>query len=105
MSISNYTERTPKEKASDHALRILKKLDCNKNTREEALSLIERADNQGLLVKGIPKGLAAGIVYIACILTEDRMTQETVGGAIGVSASIVAKNYMTLARSLGFAER
>jgi transcription initiation factor TFIIIB Brf1 subunit/transcription initiation factor TFIIB len=84
---------------------MIKKLGCETGVKEETNTLIERADKAGLLSQGTPKGLAAGIVYIACILAEDRMTQDTVGGAIGVSSSVVAKNYMTIARSLGFVER
>ena len=105
MSSSNYTERTPKEKVSGHAFRILKKLDCNKSVREETMTLIERADNQGLLAKGIPKGLAAGVVYIACILREDRMILDTIGHVVGLSGSTVGKSYMILAQGLGFGER
>ena len=77
MSASNYTKQTPKEKVSNHAFRILKKLGCDKTVREEAMSLIERADAQGLLAKGTPKGVASGVVYIACILREDRMTLDS----------------------------
>jgi transcription initiation factor TFIIIB Brf1 subunit/transcription initiation factor TFIIB len=105
MSSSNYTERTQKEKVSGHAYKILKKLDCDKAVREETMTLIERADDQGLLAKGTPKGLAAGVVYIACILREDRMTLDTIGHVVGLSGSTVRKNYMILAKGLGFGER
>jgi len=105
MSTSNHNERTPKEMVTDHALRILKKLDCEKKVREEATSLIERASKKGLLAKGNPKALAAGAVYIACILQENRLTLDTIGGVVGLSGSTVSKNYITLARGLGFSER
>jgi hypothetical protein len=105
MSTSNYTKETLKEKVSLHAFRILKKLNCDKTVREEAMSLIERADSRGLLAKGSPKSLAAGVVYIACILKEDRMTLDAIGQVIGLSGSTVGKNYMVIARGLGFGER
>ena len=105
MSTSDYTEDSPKEKISIHALKILKKLDCDRSVRDESMSLIERADSKGLLSQGTPKGLAAGIVYIACILREDRMTLDTIGSVVGLSGSAVSKNYMNLARALGFGER
>ena len=105
MTISNSNIRTPKDHVSEHAFRILKKLACDKAVRTEVSALIERADNQGLFNKGNPKGMAAGIVYIACILNEDRMPLDTIGGAIGVSGSTVSKSYMTIARGLGFSER
>jgi len=105
MSTSNYEQETPKEKVWNHAFRILKKLDCDKTVREEAKSLIERADERGLLENGTPKALAAGVVYIAGILREDRMTLETIGNTVGLSGSTVGKNYMVIARGLGFSER
>ena len=105
MSTSNSSEDSPKEKVTIHALRILNKLDCIRPVREEAMKLIERADAQGLFTHGTPKGVAAGVVYIACILREDRMTLETIGSVVGLSGSAVSTNYMTLARSLGFGEQ
>jgi len=105
MSTSNFTERTRKDEISGHAYRILKQLGCEKNVREETMSIIERAEKQDLLEKGTPKALAAGSVYIACIFCEDRMTLDTIGGAIGLSGSVVSKSYMILARGLGFSER
>lgn len=105
MSTSNFTEKTLKEKVSRHAFRILKTLGCDKTVRKEAMNLIERADNRCLFAKGTPRGLAAGIVYIACILREDRMTLDTIGNVVGLSGSTVGKNYMVLARGLGFPER
>lgn len=105
MSTSNFTKETPKEKVSRHVIRILRKLDCDKTVREEALSLIERADDRGFLTKGTPRSLAAGVVYIACILREDRMTLDAIGSVVGLSGSTVGKNYMVIARGLGFGER
>ncbi|MFW9793470.1 MAG: cyclin family protein [Candidatus Thorarchaeota archaeon] len=105
MSTSNFSEKSPKETVSTHALRILKKLDCDKTVRDETMSLIERADTKSLLAKGNPRGHAAGAVYIACILREDRMTLDTIGNVVGLSGSNVSKYYMKLARGLGFLER
>ncbi len=105
MSTSNYEEETPKEKVWNQAFKILKKLDCDKTVRQEAKDLIEPADKQGFLTKGTPKALAAGVVYIAGILREDRMTLDTIGNVVGLSGSTVSNNYMELARGLGFSER
>jgi hypothetical protein len=33
------------------------------------------------------------------------MTLDTIGGVVGLSGSSVSKNYMVLARGLGFSER
>jgi len=78
MSTSKYSGPISKEKGFNQALRILKKLGCDKTVREETMSIIERADAKGLLTTGTPKGLAASEVYIACILQEGRMTLDTI---------------------------
>jgi transcription initiation factor TFIIIB Brf1 subunit/transcription initiation factor TFIIB len=105
MSNSNCEPETLKEKVWNHTFRILKKLDCDKTVHQEAKDLIERADDRGLLAKGTPKSLAAGVVYIACILREDRMTLDAIGNVVGLSGSTVGKNYIVIARGLGFSER
>ena len=105
MKSSNYSSRTPRDEVTAHALRILRKLACSKIVQDEAMFLIERADVTGLLASGSPKGLAAGMVYIACILRENRITLDAIGGVCGLSGSSVGKYYMQIARGLGFSER
>ncbi|MGY5852795.1 MAG: hypothetical protein RTU92_04440 [Candidatus Thorarchaeota archaeon] len=90
---------------TEHTVRLIAKLECTVAVQQESMDLITRADRQGLLAKGNPKGIAAGIVYIACILSEDRMTLDLIGYAAGVSSSTVGKYYMTIARGLGYGER
>jgi len=102
-SISN--QRTPRDLVIEYANRIISKLDCDNQLRKEVESIIESADNRNLLTSGNPKHLAAGIVYIAGILAEDRMTLATVGSVIGASGSTVGKHFMLIARGLGFSER
>ena len=102
-SISN--RRTPRDLVTESANRILSKLRCDDPIRKEVESIIETADERNILSSGNPKHLAAGIVYIACIFAEDRMTLATIGSAIGASGSTVGKHYMLIARGLGFSER
>ena len=105
MTTSNNEKTAQKERVILQASRILRKLDCAQNVHDETMSLIERADKKGLLKAGTPKGLAAGVVYIACILQEDRMTLDTIGNVVSLSGSAVSKNYMIIARGLGYLER
>jgi transcription initiation factor TFIIIB Brf1 subunit/transcription initiation factor TFIIB len=105
MSTSSNEESAQKDRVILQANRILRKLDCGQHVRDEVISLIERADKKGILKSGTPRGLAAGAVYIACILQEDRMSLDTIGRALSLSGSTVSKNYIAIARGLGFQER
>ena len=105
MSISKSKPKMPRGLVAECADRILSKLKCTDIVREETMSVISRADKRGLLSKGNPKSLAAGSIYIATILSHDRMTLDAIGSAAGVSSSTVGKYYMAIARGLGYSER
>ena len=105
MSNSVSNTNTPREIVSGYALRILSKLDCKSILQDAVEELIERADSKGLLTTGNPKHLAGGIVYIAGILEEERMTLDTIGGVIGASGNTVGRYYLAIARGLGYSER
>ncbi len=105
MTISKSNPKSPREIVTEHTIRIHTDLECTDAVQQESMELIARADKQGLLSKGSPKGLAGGIVYIAAILSEDRMTLDSIGFSAGVSGGTVGKYYMTIARGLGFGER
>ncbi len=97
--------KTPRECVIENAIHFLSRLDCTDVVQKETLAIINRADDAGLLSKGNPKSLATGIIYIAAILSHDRMTLDAIGYAAGVSSGTVGKYYMMIARGLGFSER
>ncbi len=105
MSISNSKLKTTREIVAEQADKILSRLKCTDIVRKETMTIITRADELGLLSKGKPKSLAAGSIYIAAILSHDRMTLDAIGYAAGVSSGTVGKYYMMIARGLGYSER
>jgi len=105
MKSSKFTDKSPQEVVVEHAIRFLSNLDCPETVRQQTMNVIEDAEKQGLLSKGKPQSLAAGVIYIAGILCGDRMPLDAVAGVAKVSSSTVSKYYMKLPRGLGFQER
>ncbi len=105
MTTSKSSKRTPREFVADHTIRILLKLGCGDSVKERAESIISLGDKQNLLTKANPKYLASGIVYISCILADDRVSLDSIGGVIEASSSTVSKHYMMISQSLNFGER
>jgi len=58
-------------------------------------------DHEGLITGRDPRGLAAGAIYIASILTENRVTQREIAAAAGVTEVTVRNRYKELVRELG----
>jgi len=62
--------------------------------------LIELADKHGLLTSCSPIGGAAGVVYIAGILTENPVTLALIAEAAGISSETIRKHKTLLAKGL-----
>jgi transcription initiation factor TFIIIB Brf1 subunit/transcription initiation factor TFIIB len=105
MTNSKSSTKNPRESVVEEAIRILRELNCTDIVQEETMSIIDRADTQNLLSQGSSKALAGGIIYIASILCDDRMTLAAIGCAAKVSGGTVGKTYLLIARGLGYSER
>ncbi len=84
---------------------ILATLKCDESVKGESMKLLEASAEAGLLTATGPEGQAAGIVYVSCILARKRLSQAVIGRAAGVSSGVVGKNYIRIARGLGYGER
>ena len=69
--------------------------------QEKVLEILDRAKAHGGLVIGRdPRGLAAGAIYIASIITDNRVTQREIARASGVTEVTVRNRYKDLVRNL-----
>ncbi|MFX1318141.1 MAG: hypothetical protein ACFE9O_03250 [Promethearchaeota archaeon] len=75
-------------------------LRLSSKTRERAQLILIDAEQAGLTVRKAPESLMAAALYIACILENERRTQEAIGQATGVSASTIQTGYKQLVRGL-----
>jgi transcription initiation factor TFIIB len=69
--------------------------------QETVLDVLQDAKDHGrLLVGRDPKGIAAGALYIASILTDNRVTQREIASVAGVTEVTVRNRYKELVREL-----
>lgn len=81
--------------------KLLSKLNLPGSMQKTVLDILEEAKQNPHLVTGKdPRGLAAGAIYIASILTENRVTQRAIAKASGVTEVTVRNRYKEIAREL-----
>lgn len=72
-----------------------------KEVEQEANSILEQAVKLGVSPGRNPRGQAAAAVYIASILSDNRVTQDAIAQTFKVSAQIIRVRYVELVKALG----
>ncbi len=81
--------------------RFVTDLDLPAVIQHKALEILENAKKKHGLVTGRdPRGLAAAAIYIASILTDNRVTQRAIASTAGVTEVTVRNRYKELVREL-----
>jgi transcription initiation factor TFIIB len=81
--------------------KLITQLDLPGVMQEKVLEILDDAKAHGGLVTGRdPRGLAAGAIYIASIITDNRVTQREIARASGVTEVTVRNRYKDLVRNL-----
>jgi transcription initiation factor TFIIB len=84
--------------------KILSELKLPGSMQETVLEILQEAKKNPSLVTGKdPRGLAAAAIYIASILTDNRVTQRNIARASGVTEVTVRNRYKELVRELEIA--
>lgn len=98
MGESGSEQKTSRESMIAHTSEVLRILGSPDVVESKTLKLIELADKHGVLASCSPIGGAAGVVYIAGILTENLRTLAAVAEATGISSATARKWKMLRAR-------
>jgi transcription initiation factor TFIIB len=94
--------RMPIPDPMNYVPKLITELDLPGVMQEKVLDVLQNAKDHGGLVTGRdPRGLAAGALYIASILTDNRVTQREIASAAGVTEVTVRNRYKELVRELG----
>ena len=81
--------------------KFITKLGLPGEIQETVLEVLQDAKNHGqLLIGRDPRGIAAGALYIASILTDNRVTQREIASVAGVTEVTVRNRYKELVREL-----
>ena len=93
--------RMPVPDSMNYVPKLIVKLDLPGEMQEKVFEVLQQAkDHRGLTTGKDPRGLAAGAIYIASILTDNRVTQREIAHAAGVTEVTVRNRYKELVRKL-----
>ncbi|UCH05950.1 MAG: transcription initiation factor IIB [Candidatus Thorarchaeota archaeon] len=93
--------RMPVSEPANYVPRLVSDLGLPAEVQLKALEIIERAKaSRGLVTGRDPRGLAAAAIYIASILTNNRVTQRQIAQASGVTEVTIRNRYKELVSRL-----
>lgn len=93
--------KMPIPNPSNYVPKLITELGLPGEMQEKVLEVLDDAKAHGGLIIGRdPRGLAAGAIYIASILTDNRVTQREIASAAGVTEVTVRNRYKDLVRQL-----
>jgi transcription initiation factor TFIIB len=93
--------RMPIPDPVNYVPKFITKLELPGDMQETVLDVLHDAKNHSrLLIGRDPRGIAAGAVYIASILTDNRVTQREIAAVAGVTEVTVRNRYKELVRML-----
>ncbi|MFW9911754.1 MAG: transcription initiation factor IIB [Candidatus Thorarchaeota archaeon] len=96
--------KMPVPNPMNYVPKILSELNLPGSMQETVLEILQEAkENPGLVTGKDPRGLAAAAIYIASILTDNRVTQRNIARASGVTEVTVRNRYKELVRELEIA--
>ena len=84
-----------------YVLSFISRLCLIEEVKDAAIQIIEAiTQDSDFISNANPKGLAAGIIYVAAILQNDRISQNNLSGIASVSESTIHKYYVIIAKKL-----
>ena len=88
------------EKAEQSAKQVLTELDLPEYTQKRCIALLNDKRTQDILTEKNTDGIIAGAIYIAAILTDYRVTQQSLADVMDISEATIRKYYVMLVKRL-----
>ncbi len=88
------------EKVRNLARQVLAKLNLPEQTCTRCLALLDDNRTKGILNARTETGIICGSIYIASILTRNRLTQSSIAKVMDISEATIRKYYVMLVKSL-----
>jgi transcription initiation factor TFIIB len=79
------TIQVPIPRAQYRVPKIAAKVNIGEKTQQTAITLLQKAEKRHATAGKDPMGLAAGALYMACVMNEERRTQKEIAYAAGVT--------------------
>ena len=88
------------EKTKHSAKQVLIELELPEETHTKCMSILDDKRTKDLLSERNADGIIAGAIYIAGILTESRLTQQSLVDVMDISQATIRKYYVKLVKVL-----
>ena len=88
------------EEVRQSARRVLTELGSPNQTQKRCLSLLNDRRTKEILTEENVDGIIAGAIYIAAILTENRLTQHQLTDVLNISQATIRRYYVILVKLL-----
>ena len=88
------------EDTKQSARQVLTELGLPEQTRTRCFSILDDKKTKEILTERNADGVIAGAIYIAAILTENRLTQHRIADVMDISEVTIRKYYAMLAKML-----
>ena len=82
------------------AKQVLSELGLPEQTHTRCLTILDDKRTKDILTGRNADGIIAGAIYIAAILTENRLTQQSLADVMDVSEATIRKYYVQLVKLL-----
>ncbi len=88
------------EETKQTAKQVLTELGLPEQTHTRCITILDDRRTRDILTERNANGIIAGAIYIAAILTENRLTQQSLADVMDVSEATIRKYYALLAKVL-----
>lgn len=96
--LQNLEMKMPVMDPSRRISRIANKVGLRERTARTALEIVDKAKKKGIAYGKNPMGLAAAALYAASVLEDEKITQDELADAAGVTSVTLRKRYADLKR-------
>jgi transcription initiation factor TFIIB len=79
---------------------VFAKLSLPEQAQARCLAILDDSRIRNILTERNVNGIIAGAIYIAAILTENRLTQQSLAEVMGISEATIRKYYAMLVKLL-----
>lgn len=88
------------DETKQSAKQVLTELDLPEQTHTRCLAILDDTRTKDILTERNANGIIAGAIYIAAILSENRLTQRSLADVMDISEATIRKHYALLVKVL-----
>jgi len=96
--LNSLNMKMPVMDPSRRVSRIANRVGLRERTQRTALEIIDKAKKKGIAYGKNPMGLAAAALYAASVLEDEKITQDELADAAGITSVTLRKRYADLKR-------